>query len=74
MNASKKIITGGGAERLHQDFIEAHECDENLVNCIEADNRGLMPRVPDAAEFRRETIDLLERFIKFCEKGSFFIS
>jgi hypothetical protein len=57
----------------HVDLFEAHECDENLVNCVAEDNGHQMPRVTDAAEFRRQTVQLLERFIEFCDGAAFLI-
>jgi ABC-type glycerol-3-phosphate transport system substrate-binding protein len=56
------------------DIIELYFSDEDLVKRIEVANGILTPRIPDAAEFRRQTIELCERFIGFCDGAPFLIS
>lgn len=58
----------------NQDLIEARKCDEDLVERIKVEEGTSAPIIRDAAEFRRETIELCEHFISFCNGAPFLIS
>ncbi|MGA2224167.1 MAG: hypothetical protein ABSH41_06990 [Syntrophobacteraceae bacterium] len=67
--AIEDIMTG---QRNH-DIIESHECDQYLLELIWSDRLRNGKSVPEAAEFRKTTIALLQRFVKLCEAPPLWI-
>jgi hypothetical protein len=54
-----------------EDLMKAYECDEKLLKLFWSKELRIGEGFPDAAEFRKATIKLLERFIEFCERAPF---
>lgn len=55
----------------NRDLIESYACDQDLLSSVYDVTDGIY--IADAAEFRRNTVELLEKFIEFCDGAPFLI-